>query len=77
MSKKNGSEVTKAGLNRAIMHLSEYEKVPADELMEILGVLTNDSNFAGLVQSLWKVVVCEIKLKLHDDIKNLNGEMTG
>ncbi len=77
MSNQNETELMKVGLDRAIEHLEKYENISADELMQILGVMTNDGNFAGLVHSLWKVLLGEVRQRLHDDIRNLNGEMTG
>ena len=75
MSNQNETELMKVGLDRAIEHLEKYENISADELMQILGVMTNDSKFAGLVHSLWKMLISEVRQRLHDDIANLDEEM--
>jgi len=67
-------KMTEDGLIRAIKHLGEYEKISADELMQILGVVTNDRKFAGLMLSLWRMLIDEVRQRLLDDVTNLEEE---
>ncbi len=74
MSEVNSSNINaeKAGLEKTVRYLKRHENLTADELMEMIGVLTNDRNFAAMVQSIWKVLVGELEMKLLDDLQHIS-----
>jgi len=72
VNSSSNSNAEKAGLEKTVSYLKRYENLSADELMEMLGVLTNDRNFAAMVQSIWKVLVGELEMKLLDDLQHIS-----